>query len=176
MGLFEKLGLVEEIPQETDFIFEAGMKVEEILPEVELESVNTSTLIDDIYASNKLEDLTRSIFKVEELINSLPKEMVTETKKTTVLAILGSFGLTTSEVIEDGTMREDVLNAVKNQITDEYTDSITNEESQIEEHKKAIAELEAAITKEKEELKLSNEMIATEIERINKLINFVGGN
>ena len=104
MGLLKKL-FVEEIPNETESYDVEATTYEEPEVEVELDDVNTDTLIEDIYVQNELYDKTKSIFKVEELINSLPKEMVTETKKTSVLAILGSFGLTVTDVIIDGDNR-----------------------------------------------------------------------
>lgn len=176
MGLFDLF--VEKVEDDTMISQQEIPECEDdvlVDVEAELAEVNTASLIDDIYECNKLQDKTRSIFKVEELINSLPKEMVTETKKATVLAILGSFGLTVEEVAMDGYTRTDILNAIKNNINEEYSTSIANEEKQIEEHKKAIAELELAIASEKEEMKVSNETISEETERIGKLIEFIRG-
>ena len=101
MGLLKSIGkaFVEEVPNEK-ILEENFTDYKEETVEVELDNVNTNTLIDDIYAQNNLYDKSQSIFKVEELINSLPKEMVTETKRASVLSILGSFGLAETEVIE----------------------------------------------------------------------------
>ena len=85
MGLLTKLGLVEEVPANNYDEAVEEYSYEEETVEAELESVNTETLIDDIYAQNNLADKSRSIFKVEELISSLPKEMATETKRNSVL-------------------------------------------------------------------------------------------
>ena len=84
MGLLKTIGkaFVEEMPAE-EFENDSNEYFDEeemIREDVELESVNTNTLIDDIYSQNNLYDRSKSIFKVEELINSLPKEMVTDTK------------------------------------------------------------------------------------------------
>lgn len=49
---------------------------------INLDVVNTETLVSDIYAQNELYDQSKSIFKIEDLMNALPKEMVTETKRT----------------------------------------------------------------------------------------------
>ena len=94
MGLFEKLGLVEKIPNENTYSnyddCQESSKIEmqwEDQAKAEVSKVNQDTLIEDIYSQNDLCDRTKSIFKVEDLINSLPKEMVTETKRNSVTEI-----------------------------------------------------------------------------------------
>lgn len=176
MGLLKTIGkaFVEEVPTENNEVEEFCSYVGEDV-EVELDSVNTDTLIGDIYIQNDLHDKSQSIFKVEELINSLPKEMVTETKRMSVLSILGSFGLTATEVIDDGEKRIEVLDGVKEKINTESHDSITEKEEKIEEFKKAIADLETEISNEMNDVKVSNETISAEVGRIKELVKFVGG-
>lgn len=179
MGLLKTIGkaFVEELPteefenNENEYFNEDEM----IREDVELENVNTNTLIDDIYSQNNLYDKSKSIFKVEELINSLPKEMVTETKRSSVLSILGNFGLTNIEVVSDGENRIEVLNGIKEKINVDYQESILEKEAQIEEFKKNIADLEIEIAKEQNEMKDSNETILEESNRIKELVKFVGG-
>ena len=176
MGFLKGL-FVEEIPNEEEMYEVESNYVEEENVEVELDSVNTDTLITDIYAQNELFDKTKSIFKVEELINSLPKEMVTETKKASVLATLGVFGLTVTDVTLDGENRIDVLSGVLTKILGEGNDTVASKESEIEEHKKEIARLEKEISDQKMEMKVSEDTINTEIGRITSLVKFVeGGN
>ena len=176
MGFLKGL-FVEEIPNEEEMYEVESSYVEEENVEVELDSVNTETLIADIYTQNELFDKTKSIFKVEELINSLPKEMVTETKKASVLATLGVFGLTVTDVTLDGESRVDVLSGVLTKILDEGNDTVVSKETEIEEHKKEIARLEKEISEQKNEMKVSEDTINTEISRITSLVKFVeGGN
>lgn len=177
MGLLKTIGkaFVEEVPEE---IYEAPMDldaVEEDVVEAELNEVDTNTLIEDIYTQNDLFDKSRSIFKVEELIASLPKEMVTDTKRSSVLAILGSFNLTATEVLEDGEKRIDILNSIKTQVDMDCQNAIVNKEAEIEELKKSIANLTVEIANEQEKMKTSDEIILNEITNINSLIKFIGG-
>ena len=132
-------------------------------------------MIEDIYTQNNLYDKSQSIFKVEELINSLPKEMVTETKRASVLAILVSFGLTATEVALDGEKRIEILSGVKEKINSDSENLILEKEEKIEEFKKAIADLETEIADERNEAKVSNEAILAEFSRISELVKFVGG-
>lgn len=175
MGLFEKLGLVEEVPANNynEAVEEYGY-VEETV-EAELDSVNTDTLIDDIYVQNNLADKSRSIFKVEELIASLPKEMATETKRNSVLAILGSFNLTATDVVADGEERVRILTSIKEQVNSDSKMTVTEKEAQIEELKKSIEVLTIEIANEQEKARISDDTITAEVVKVESLVKFVGG-
>jgi TolA-binding protein len=134
-----------------------------------------NTLIDDIYAQNNLADKSRSIFKVEELISSLPKEMATETKRNSVLAILGSFNLTATDVVTDGEERVRTLTSIKEQVNSDSTMTITEKEAMIEGLKKDIEALTIEIANEQEKTRISNETISAEVAKIEALVKFVGG-
>lgn len=174
MGFLKKLGLVEEVVDET-VAYEEETTYEEAV-DVELADVNTETLIEDIYTQNNLLDKSTSIFKVEELINSLPKEMPTATKKASVLAILGSFGLTVTGVSLDGEKRIEVLAGVLDKIFADGKHEISTKEAEIERYKEEIARLEKEITEQQAEMKFSDDAINAEITRISELGKFIGGN
>ena len=106
MGILKRF-LIEEIPEDVPE-FDEELYMEEETVEVNTNSVSQDNLVSDIYNQNNLSDLSKSIFKVEELVNSLPKEMPNDTKKSTVLSILTSFGLTVDEVIADGNSRKNM--------------------------------------------------------------------
>ena len=139
------------------------------------DEVKPDTLVSDVYTQNDLYDQSKSIFKVEDLMNSLPKEMVTETKRISVLSALGVFGLTSEEVVNDANKRVEILNAALDKITLEKSATIGTYKDSIESYKQEIANLERNIAREQEELKSSTESIVAETTRINKLISFVGG-
>ena len=71
MGILKNL-FVEEVPDETPDIPDIDTDFDTTETNAELDSVNTDTLIDDIYSQNNLADKTQSIFKVEEFIKSFP--------------------------------------------------------------------------------------------------------
>ena len=175
MGFLEKMGLVERVPENNydEAVEEYGYEEETV--EAELAEVNTDTLIDDIYAQNNLADKSRSIFKVEELISSLPKEMATETKRNSVLAILGSFNLTATDVVTDGEERVKILTSIKEQVDSDSKMTVADKEAQIEELKKAIEALTVEIANEQEKARISNETISAEVAKIESLVKFAGG-
>lgn len=175
MGLLTKLGLVEEVPSNNyDEAVEEYSYVEETV-EAELAEVNTDTLIDDIYTQNNLADKSRSIFKVEELISSLPKEMATETKRNSVLAILGSFNLTATDVVTDGEERVKILTSIKEQVDSDSKMTVAEKEAMIEGLKKDIEALTIEIANEQEKVRVSNETISAEVAKIESLVKFAGG-
>lgn len=178
MGFLKNISkaFIEEVPADNyDIPIDVEVIEEEAVSEVKIESVNASTLIGDVYTQNNLFDMSQSIFKVEELIASLPKEMATDTKKASVLAILSSFGLTATEVVDDGEKRMSVLSNVKDKIDMDCKTTISNKEIEIEDLKKAIENLTVEIANEQEKMKLSDEAILAEMSKVESLIKFVGG-
>lgn len=168
---------VEKVPEEENYDVDTDYSVEDTEVLVELDEVHTDTLIEDIYTQNELSDKSKSIFKIEELINSLPKEMVTETKRGSVLATLGVFGLTVTDVTLDGEQRVDVLNSVLSKILNEGENIVIDKQAEIENHKKEIARLEKEIEDQQSEMKTSENNINAEVDRISGLIKFIeGGN
>ena len=172
--------LIEEVPNEgrsnsAPCVYNAEVLRENELPEVNLSTVDTNTLINDVYIQNDKSDMTRSIFKVEELISSLPKEMATSTKRASVLAILSSFNLTATEVMEDGESRVAILDGAKEKIETDCMNTINSKETQIEEYKKSIEALSVEIASEREKMKNSDELITAETAKIKALIDFMGG-
>lgn len=174
MGFLKNL-LVEEIPEEVPMMNEDLYMEEEMDVEVNTDSVSQDNLIGDIYNQNDLSDLSKSIFKVEELINSLPKEMPNETKKATVLSILSSFGLTVDEVIEDGQMRDSVVRAALNAIVDENKEVISDNNIAIEKKKTEIQDLEKDNAERETVMENTEDKIEAEMKRISDLIIFIGG-
>lgn len=185
MGLLSKIGraFVEPVPGEASYTeapitsdeYDAETVVADEPVDVELDKVNTTTLIDDVYSQNDLGDMSCSIFKVEELISSLPKEMATKTKRQSVLAILGNFGLSATDIVSDGKTRVTVLDGVKSKIDEECQSAIAEKEARIEELKQTIEVLSGEIAHEHEKNKKSDEIVSAEMSKIVSLIDFIGG-
>lgn len=168
MGLLDKIGkaLVEQVPDESELLMEFD-SCDDVVEEVNVNLDVKENIVNNIYEINNLLDTSKSIFKVEEAINSLPKNMVTEAKKTSVVAILSMLGLSDSIVSLDGEKRVNTLTAAKKLMNDATLKEIADMEMKIEEYKKNIANLEGDIAITKEEMKLSNSDIDSEIEKIN---------
>lgn len=174
MGFLKKMGLIEEVEENLNYTLD-NEYTQESTVEVDLKDVRTDNLIHDIYEANGKQDISKSIFKVKELINSLPKEMVTDTKRISVLAILNSFGLSKEEVIEDGISRSSLLNAALSEMTNNNNSEIENAKALIENHKKEIEDLEKIVSGLNESNKNCKENIDKEVNEILELIKFMEG-
>lgn len=174
MGFLRKLGIIEENPEYSKADVDGEMESIDLDDvEVQLDGISTDTLIHDIYLQNTLDEDAKSIFKVEEVINSLPKEMVTETKRNTVVSILASFGLTITDVVEDGEKRLTVLNTALKKIEEEARLIIADMQNEIETYKLKIAELEKSVSLKNNEIDKSKEVINAEVKRLTILNDFM---
>lgn len=176
MGLMEKLGLVERVPQESEYE-EDYVPTESEEEEVVAESVDEvkDTLIEDIYSKNDLLDKSKSIFKVEDVMNSLPMEMATETKRGAVVGILSSFKLTPEDVTEDGENRVKVLKSVQEQIRSDNDEEISIRKQKIEDLKSQIENLNKEVSGLEESTKTSDEFITSEVKKVQSLVDFIKG-
>ena len=176
MSFLEKLGLVEAVKVEPDYDFDETDEIyeEEELEEVNLEGVSQNNLIADVYTANNLSDEANSIYKVEQLCSTLPN-MATDTKKTSVLGMLGVFGLTAEELIQDATLRMNVLASAKVQMTNENIDIINMNKEEIEKAKQLIETCEKTIAEHEAIIFGSTNKFNQEINRVSELSVFLGG-
>lgn len=175
MGKLRNLFL-EEVNEPEQEMFYDEPCMTEVNIDVNTDNVTQENLITDIYNQNELSDLSKSIFKVEELINSLPKEMPNETKRATVLSILSSFGLTVDEVVDDGENRKAIIASALTSIIDENTNVINDNNVDIEQKKLEIQNLEKDNSDRSNVIKDTEDKIELETKRIEELIKFIGGN
>lgn len=175
MGKFKNF-FVEEVDEEPKVTYDDSYIDEDVDVDVNTDNVTQENLIIDIYNQNDLSDLSKSIFKIEDVINSLPKEMPNETKKGTVLSVLSTFGLTVDEVIADGENRSAIIKSALSSITDENNDVINSNNVSIEQKKLEIQDLEKDNSDRAIVIKNAEEKVETEIKRIDDLIKFIGGN
>lgn len=149
--------------------------VDEGVDAVDLDSATVADIVSEAYSANNLTDLTKSIFKVEELVNNFPKEMPTDTKRQTILGIMASFNLTPEEVVEDGENRIAILADTISQVKEDLDTANNTLELEIEDLKQQIAEKEQMIAANKNTIKNSTEAVDTETERVESLVKFIKG-
>lgn len=139
---------------------------------VDINIKNVSS-IDDIYKAAEIEDLSKSIYKVEEIKEVLPNTLPMSTKKESVLGMMQISGVSVEEVLNDFNSRNLVLKSA--------LESFSNETIHIiESHSKDIELLEEEINKRKESInsrKLEQEeqekIIKNELEKINSIAEFI---
>lgn len=173
-NLFEKLGLVERVEDDIPVdIYSQESDYSEEDVDVEIGNVTQDNIIADVYEGNNLSDLSRSIFKVEEIINNLPNTMTKETMQAAVIGILASFNLTPETVKIDAQNRISILNAALKQVTDENEAIVSTKQEEIEEAKKLIESCQKTISDCEYMIEISTGKVETEIKRINGLVNFI---
>lgn len=177
MGFSIKDFFVKEVPSEEKYLMP---ETEDVFPETEaVEAVNLDnfgheTLIQDIYSSAEIQN-ENGIFKVESISDSLPKETPKATKKATTLSIMKSFGISVESVTEDAKARLEALASTLAGIEEDCNNFVIESETQIEDYKNKIAELEKAISDKKADTKNAHNEITVEEERVAGLMNFIGG-
>ena len=165
-----------ERPEITDYDYPDDEDIQEESIEVDTSGVTENNLIGDIYESNGLTNLSKTVFKVEELINSLPKEMPDTTKRDSVLQILNSFGISVDEIESDANNRISIIKASVNKIVSDCNYAIDSNSEAIEQKKVEIQNLEKDNSDLSSIIKNNNEKSTIEIDRIEKLIDFIKGN
>lgn len=177
---------IEKEDEEEEFNLDAlaaGLSTgDDTLPDTSVETAditidndNKDNIVEEIYIANNLSNLDKSIFKVEDLMKTLPSEMPTASKKSTVESIMNTVGLNVDDTVEDGNERIKILNASLNKTVDSISSDIATAEEKIEQLKIEISENEKLISDSKETIKEFTEDVNAETERINGLIKFIKG-
>ena len=178
MNLLEKLKLVEPINNSEEDMF---VKHEEQAPVVTTDfSANAGTssadIIEAIYNATDMEDKSNSIYRVKDLMNTIPAETPEKTAKVIVLNLLDTLGLSVDGVKTDSDSRLNALNGAMNATLednkakqDELIAHIASLKEQIESDKQAIQSLVG----DADSLK---QAVEAEKNEIMAVLNFIGVN
>lgn len=178
MKLFQKLGIVESNEEELNEVDFATLNRDmEMLAgntpkEVDIDTSNLVTP-EEIYISTNLTDLSKSIFKVDEIKKVLPASMTEETKKQSVIGMMQVSGITVEEVINDADARTEALLGTLESSTSETENIIAEGEHQIEIHEAAIKALKTSIEERKKLQEEQNKIINVELEKVNNIKGFI---
>ena len=116
-----------------------------------------------------------SIYAVQSFIDTLPAEMTTAKKQSSVYGILKVTGKSVDSLMMDAEERKNILVAANNKIVKENDEVINTAKADIEELKKAIEAANITI-KNAEEIKDSTiKAVNDEIEAIDELVKFCEG-
>lgn len=172
MSWLEKIGLVEREEVVTDVVYST-----EVVQEVEVDAeINSATnIVEEIYAQNDLSDRSNSIYTVQALIDTLPEEMTTAKKQSTVSGILSVSGKSVADLISDAAKRVDILCAAQDKIVTERSDEIAAANDDIEELKKAIESATIRIKDAENIIAATKQAVSNEVKAIDALIDFCGG-
>ena len=174
MSWLEKMGLVE---RERDDTTTAVAQEVMLGPEVEVDAEinSTANVVEEIYAQNNLSDKSNSIYTVQALISTLPTEMTTAKKQSTVSGILMVSGKSVADLLNDAQDRIDTLCAARDKIVGDRTDEIAVANSDIEELKKAIEAATIKIKEAEDIIEATKKSVNDEIDVIDELVKFCEG-
>ena len=175
-GLWETTG-----PKSTPVDEEYDPEADEYEPYDEEEAIEVVTgsadavdFIGETYHNNGIDDLNRSIFKVEETRNTLPNTLPTEVRRTTVVNILASFGITTDELFADAQQRRLVVGQVCRVTADSEQKIVDDLNREIEELQLQITEKQKEVQDHQQKKREVIEVCDKELIRIADLCEFLG--
>lgn len=136
------------------------------------EDIPVTEIINGFYSEKSdFSDKTKSIFKMEEFMATMPESLPMNVKLQTVINVLITSGFDPEKMVEDGQARVDYIHSRMAQIqsdnavkVEKREKEISNLESQIDNHRQVILE-----TKKNSES--VEKAVHEETERLTKLIN-----
>lgn len=175
MNLFEKMGLVEREITLTSDTYTPPVDIGSEPVSVDASVNSPENVVNDIYAQNDLGDKSNSIFTVQALIETLPSEMTTAKKQSTVSGILQVSGKSVSELLDDASKRIETLTAARDKIVGERNTEISEANADIEDLKKAIEAANIKIQRAEEIINATKQTVSDEISIIDGLVEFCNG-
>lgn len=164
----------EEEKPDFGYVPDGGIDYSSVDINTEVPESDTLNFVDDVYQVNHLEDITKSIFKVEELAATLPSEMPKDIKRQTVLSIMSTVGLSPEGAVDDGVLRVQCLENSKDSIVGDLNSEIQSNNDTIESLKVQISELQKENSMKQAQIVSIKEVSSKEVDRIKGLIDFLG--
>jgi len=173
MGWLEKIGLVERDEAAVRQVVDVVMPEMTVVVDAEISS--TTNIVDEIYEQNELADKSTSIFTVQALIATLPAEMTTAKKQSTVAGILMVSGKSITDLLGDAEKRIETLKAAQEKIVSERSYEISVAKGDIEELKRAIEVANIKIKEAEDIIAATEKSVDDEIKVITDLVEFCTG-
>ncbi|WP_370755055.1 hypothetical protein [Gemmiger formicilis] len=177
MNFFEKIGLVESVPTQPEeepnlnFSFDVAPSAE---PATVSPDAAANDIIPQIYAANDLTDASTSVYKVNELLATIPPETPEKTSKTIIVNLLGTLGISIQSIQDDSDRRKALLSDTFNATMQDYENKRTALLEEIKDYEAKIQANKEAI----QQLVQNGDMLSTavqdEIAKINSTLAFIG--
>lgn len=172
MGLLEKWGLIER--EDVDVQVPVSAPVASTV-EANAEIDSTENVIDEIYAQNGMSNKENSIYAVQSFIDTLPSEMTTVKKQSSVYGILKVTGKSVESLLADAESRIDILSLAKVKVFEEKDAVINAAKNDIEDLKKAIEAANIIINNAEAIKESTSKAVSDEVDAIAELIKFCEG-
>lgn len=176
LSKFKKLFIEEEVNENDieQYLNEYQTK-EKIVDDLLNVNCNTECIlnIESIYEMNDLVNFESSIFKIDDIRKVLPDSLPNEAKKESVLGMMQVTNLSLDSILEDAEKRKNILSSVNNKFLDDTNKIIEDSNSEIKELEDRINELKSTITNRKKSQEQQEEIIKSEIDKIDEIVNFI---
>ena len=178
-SLFEKLGLVEsddemEAPvgnvdlNLADLGIESQTQVQAEVPAGDVLDVSSVYLANDMDPADKV-----TVYKIQDMLASLPAEMPSKTKKTTIKSLMTTLGYNAAEIEEDAAKRIEILKGVGNDKMNALFSEMKANDGQIESMKEDIERLTNRNTEATAAVEKMADVIQNEIKIIEATLDYV---
>ncbi len=186
-SLLEKLGLVESDEVET---LSTPVEVGTDFPEQEFltlqtglgehESVQTEIPegdnfdIEAVYEANDMNPADSvTVYKIQDMLSSLPAEIPTKTKKTTIKSLMATLGYDSVSIQVDAERRMEFLKAVGNEKMNDLFAEMNENEQKIESMKEQIQALTVRNSEAGAAVERISNTVQNEIHLIESVLEFV---
>jgi hypothetical protein len=136
-------------------------------------NLEESISIEEIYGKAGLGDLSKSIFKIDDLVKALPASSTMEDKKKSIPGLLAVVGLTVEGLQADASSRTQALEGTQTAFSDETTNVVETLEAKIKDLEAQIEGCKAAIQGRKKLQETQETLIDTENKRIEELKKYL---
>lgn len=178
-SFFEKLGLVEseepmDTPIESGDIDLSGLGIETTEPVQAEVPEGDEFNVNEVYAANQLEpNESITIYKIQDMLNSLPAEMPSKTKKTTIKSLMATLGYDAAAIQDDAAKRIELLKAAGNEKMNALFGEMKDNDRQIESMKEEIERLTNRNTEASAAVEKMSDTVQNEIKEINAVLEYV---
>lgn len=181
-GLLKKLGLVEEvdngdselsvdeiIAQNSELLDQSNFSVE-VPTDMDISKLVTA---EEVYEKFDLNDMEKSIFRVEEFRSTLPDSLPTQIQRETVIKVLTTSHLNIDELKDDAFKRLNSLGATLDTIKEE-SDKIVNESKErIRNLEEEIDSIKQSINDRQKLQEDQEKLTIEEIKKIESILDFI---
>ena len=178
-SLFEKLGLVESETEMAPYSEPTALNLEDLgidsqtsvqaeVPEGDILDVSA------VYNSNDMNpDDQVTVYKIQDMLASLPAEMPSKTKKTTIKSLMATLGYNPVDIENDAAQRIELLKTVGNDKMNALFAEMKANDGQIESMKEDIERLTNRNTEASTAIEKMSDVVKNEIKAIEDVLEYV---
>ena len=178
-SFFEKLGLVESDGKMEATVGDVDLNLADLGIDSQLQvqaEVPAGDVLDvtSVYLANDMDPADKvTVYKIQDMLASLPAEMPSKTKKTTIKSLMTTLGYNAAEIEADAAKRIEILRGVGNNKKDNLFAEIKDNDRQIESMKEEIERLTNRNVEATAAVEKMADVVQNEIKTIETTLEYV---